>query len=152
MDKLVIYSTAVAYHYMIHSFKVNHNAKFSDNNLKVFVEDFEEYANQIGFEFVDENGKKINHDDIYFDILENYVKHGKDIYGESFSYFSADCIENMRRAYQVAGFDYHQLVYRFEEMLVRELYQKSGNYLMFEKYYKQDAERYKNNDDKIFQA
>ena len=152
MDKIVIDSAAVAYHYMIHTFKVNRDAKFNDGNFRNFVEDFELYANENNFELVNKEGKTLKYFDICDEISANYVEHSKDVFGDNFSHFSVDAIETMRKAYQNSSYDYKSMVFKFEEMLARTLYQSPSNYLLVEKYYKMDAKKYKKADDEKIMA
>jgi len=152
MDKILIDSSAVAYHFMVHTFNKNFNAKFSDVSLENFVDDFCQYAKGKGFEIVDKNQKPLLYSQICEDIMDKFVEHSSDYYGNKFAYFRANGIEEMRNSYQNSTERYKDFVVSFEEMLARSLYKEKAHYLVFEKYYKKDAEKYKKEEEKIPEA
>ena len=149
MDKILIDSSAVAYHFMVHTFNKNYNARFSDVSLQNFVDDFCQFAKLEGFGIEDKNQQPLLCKQIFEDIMDNYVCHSSDFYGNEFAYFREDKIKQMRLAYQNSTERYKNIVVSFEEMLVRCLYKEKINYLMFEKCYKEDAQKYNKEEEKI---
>lgn len=136
---------AIAYHFMLHSFRAHYSSIFSQEYLEFFIYDFVENFSRVkGIIFVNEDGKPISHKEITQDIMYNYVQKEKDARGNPFLYFPADCIKILRDSYEESSQRYKTLVYEFEKMLIQESYRNPDIYLVYERAYEKDTKQYKN--------
>ena len=147
-EKLLFNPGAMAYHFMIHEFKLVHKSTFEEENFSSFVIDFSMYAKRKGYVFVDKNGNEVSDQQKIDTILDNYTKHAKEgIFDKRVCYFTEDALDEMRKNYDNCNHDNKNLILGYEQEKIKFIYEMKYLYGKFEEAYRKDAKSLKKDDD-----
>ena len=152
--KIKIDCSAIAYYFMIHSYRKEYSPKFEETELELFVEDFCDYVDISGYVFVNKRNEILDKDAIVSNIMGNFVNFSKDYEGQKFCYFSSDMFDIMRYNYQNAPYEFEELIINYETELMRGDFVNQDTYKLFEKYYRKSIESFisKEDEEKTFDA
>ena len=148
MKVLAANPEATAYHFLLREFKLFRNFTFSENDLNCFINFFYDFAEGMGYKFVDKNGNDFSRETMLETIMFSYVYNTTNNMGKRVCYFGIDGLDKMRSGYEKCNFFYKQLILRYEEYLTRDAFSNRKLYSMFEDGYKKLVKNIEKDEDK----